>query len=351
MNHNPSGDKPNIPPSSRAVVEDRPHQLSLQQALNCLDIKLEDELAKFRAKQPDFQQDVPAMAASTVAESRQFGSDEDDSAAITAEIMPSEITPPSFATAEDSDNSRSGFIIIDGVATPNPDLTAITAIEYAPQSNRSADVSATYESLDLNFSRGGEMTSFHDEYSASSQELLRQIQSGYTTPPQSAEPEPQTAPKSGKRQFLTPLKVGSLAAAFVLAGGATYTYYNPAILAPLTATKVAAPTATTIASSLGQVIQSPNLAASEFSELNLSTINTAKIPTVATAPTASQTTPAISSANPGAPVAIPFTGMKPSTVAPVAITAQPRLADSLVKSLLPPNFHVLAKQTRYSSTP
>ena len=346
MNHNPSGDKPNIPPSSRAIVEDRPHQFSLQQALNCLDIKLEDELARFRAKQADLPQ------GSTVAESGQFGSGEDDSAAITAEIMPSEIVRPSSAIAEDSDdNSRSGFIIIDGVVTPNPDLTAITAIEYAPQSNRSADVSATYESLDLNFSRGGEMTSFHDEYSASSQELLRQIQSGYTTPPQSAEPAAQTAPQSGKGQFLTPLKIGSLAAAFVLAGGAAYTYYNPAILAPLTATKVAAPTATTVASSLGQVIQSPNLAASEFSELNLSTINTVKIPAVATAPTASQAAPAISSANPSAPVAIPFTGMKPSTVAPVAIAVQPRLADSLVKSLLPPNFHVLAKQTRYSSTP
>jgi hypothetical protein len=204
----------------------------------------------------------------------------------------------------------------------------------------------------LNFSSGGQMATYHDEYSSSSQELLRQIQSGRPpsdpATPSNADDKAAPAPRP---KHLTPLKIGSVAAACALAGGAVYTYLNPSILAPLTAAKTVSPATTSL---LGQTIQSPNLAANEFSELNLSTLNTIKLPTVATAtPTAPTTTPTMTAptnSSVGAPVAIPFN--RPTQAAPIAtISSQPRLADSLVRSLLPPNFHTFVKPAGYRVTP
>jgi hypothetical protein len=140
-----------------------------------------------------------------------------------------------------------------------------------------------------------------------------------------------------------------MAAVCILAGGAVYTSLNPSILAPLTATKVVSPLST-ITSSLGQSIQSPNLAANEFTELNLSTINTIKLPTAAPANnigTATTPTGNVATAASTTPAAIPFNGLNPQIMPPATITSQPRLADSLVKSLLPPNFQSFAKHSGY----
>ena len=204
------------------------------------------------------------------------------------------------------------------------------------------------EHLDLNFSSAGAITPFHDEYLSSSQELLSQIQSGYPQPADPVDNHPHSGSPATKPKNFNALKIGSVAAACLLAGGAVYTYLNPSILAPLTATMVS-PTATT-ASSLGQLIQSPNLAANEFTELNLSTLNTVKLPTTTTTnvkmPTTA-TTPGISTT----PVAIPFDSaaqvISPTTV----ITSQPKLADSLIKSLLPPNFQSFARQSSRTTLP
>ena len=61
MNHNPSDDSAKVPPSAQAVVvgtaaviePSESYHLNpfLQQALGCLDLKLEDELMRFRAKE------------------------------------------------------------------------------------------------------------------------------------------------------------------------------------------------------------------------------------------------------------------------------------------------------------
>ena len=336
MNDNPSGDNATATASARSVEDRIPARLnlSLQQALGCLDLKLEDELSRFRSRQDDLTDERQGNVNNVATAAWQAQTDA-DSEIITGEIVRSALTQP------ERDLSQSGgFIIIDGIYPPKDDRLAITHVSNAP-SSVNTDFADSQESLDVNFAPRGEITY---EYSASSQELLRQIQSGYTTPGGNSSERCQPAPSPAKkRQLFTPVKIGSLAVACLLAGGAAYTYFNPAILAPLTATKPSVP-ATTAGSSLGQTIQSPNLAANEFTELNLSTLNTVKMP-AATAPintTPTNTTPATT----GAPVAIPYNGMNAAPVPPSTIVVQPRLADSLIRSLLPPNFHTTTKQSR-----
>ncbi len=353
MNHNPSGDNANVSPTDRAVSDREasvlPHRLnlSLQQALGCLDIKLEDELTRFRSKQAD-RQSMNDSAANWEQES----GDEADVEIITGEIIRSALAHPSVDRDDRIDAGADltaapqsgGFIIIDGIHTPNANLTAIAPLDYESRAARS-NSSNHYERMDLNFSPRGEMTSFDREYSASSQELLRQIQSGYTAPADAFATRARPAATPTKSNLFTPLKIGSLALACAIAGGAAYTYLHPAILAPLTATKSIVPVATA-SSSLGGAIQSPNLAATEFTDLNLSTIVGVKMPTIATT-NASTATTSIANPTAGVPVAIPYNGMNTAPLPSTPIVAQPRLADSLVRSLLPPNFHTFAKQPRY----
>jgi hypothetical protein len=386
MNHHPSDDSANVSPGDRSSVvagssvQEHPihcggeipgtaatsvatasaessaaSQLdpTLQKALNCLDIKLEDELNRFRSQhnrdvgianaelepQPSHQQDRSVTEENWEHQSNEFDAD--------ADVLTAEIVPPSVPSVPETPPAKApgGFIIIDGLTTSSSSSqSAIAHINYAPIAlHRSANQPSEME---LNFSSGGEISPFHpDEYSSSSQELLRQIQFGY--PAADATNQAKSAPaKTGKKLF-TPLKIGSLAAACAIAGGAAYTYFNPSVLAPLMAAKVVSPTTT----ALGQSIQSPNLAANEFSELNLSALNTIKLPaatttTVTTAPTTTM------SATSTAPAAIPFNVKgKTQIVPPTAITAQPRLADSLVRSLLPSNFHSFVKPTGYRAVP
>lgn len=375
MNHHPSDDSANVSPSDRSVVagssvreqpihsvgeslpvaanavatapagQSAAYQLdpTLQKALNCLDIKLEDELNRYRSQhervesmpQPSPQtEDRAVNAANWEHESDEFDAD--------AEVFTAEIVPPVGSESPPA-KAPGGFIIIDGLTTSSSSSqSAIANINYAPIALRRS--TAQSSEMELNFSSGGEIAPFRrDEYSSSSQELLRQIQFGY--PPADAASNAKPAPaKTGKKLF-TPLKIGSLAAACVIAGGGAYAYFNPSVLAPLLATKVASPAAS------GQTIQSPNLAANEFSELNLSAINTIKLPatttTVSTTPTTTMGVTATGGAT--APAAIPFNGNQ--IVPPSAITAQPRLADSLVRSLLPANFHSFVKPTGYQAVP
>jgi hypothetical protein len=368
MNHNPSDDSANVPPSGQAVVAGVSPQASvlaaaaleeenrasyhlnpsLQQALGCLDIKLEDELTRFRAKQEDIAATTPAAIVSEAILEQPSSADLDlDGDILTAEIVQTAIPEPIKADVADTQPHRGGFTIVDGFSISETNsLNAITTVKYAQMALPHQDGPVKNESLDLNFSSGGEISPFHDEYSSSSQELLRQIQSGY---PASAEPmgtSKSSAVPTPKRNHFTPLKIGSMAAACVIAGGAVYTYLNPSILAPLTATKVVSPLST-ITNSLGQSIQSPNLAANEFTELNLSTINTIKLPTAApsTASTATPTVTMTAATASTTPAAIPFNSLNPQTMPPATITSQPRLADSLVKSLLPPNFHSFARNS------
>jgi hypothetical protein len=352
MNQNPSDNSPNVPESGRAVVAGKadPHQNDrsdrfdplLQHALNSLDIKLEDELNRFRSKQADPTSDV-AVASPVEVVWEQQSADFDDADILTAEIVRSAIAYP-----EPEPQSSQGFIVIDSLSTQRSRQGADAGYaEISLQPERSAD----RDNLDLNFSSGGEIAPLHDEYLSSSQELLRQIQSGYTTN-HSAENRNRSQPTTPKpKRKISPLKIGSMAAACVIAGGAAYTYFNPSILAPLATTKTSVPTLATTTSSLGQSIQSPNLAANEFTDLNLSAVNTIKVPAasapaptnnISNAPTATFAPPASAAT---VPAAVPFKSGAPILSPTATITAQPRLADSLVRSLLPPNFQAVNERS------
>ena len=347
MNHNLSDNSANVHPSDRAVVDRESHHLNpvLGQALGCLDIKLEDELTRFRSNRTDPlpERQLAPVATATWEQSEDLYADED---IFTAQIIQPGVTGI-VADDEDDRPQPSGFIIIDGLTTSSTSSREVNnTVSYAPMTIYQEDLSSQPESLNVNFSTGGEIAPFHDEYLSSSQELLRQIQSGYPTSTETFNRTQTVAPVS-KNKFFTPLKIGSMAAACVLAGGAIYTSLNPNILTTLTtltATKVAVPTPSNL-------IQTPNLAANEFTELNLSTLNNIKLPTaVAAAPT---TNVSIATSNLGAtstaPAPVPFT--RTQVVPTAAITSQPRLADSLIKSLLPPNFQSYAKPTGYRSIP
>ncbi len=349
MNHNPPGISENATHSGQTAIEPESDRLnpSLQSALACLDIKLEDELTRFRHKIADRGSDPQSLGTSEETWEQQSVDYDADSGALVAEIRKPAISSTTIDEDEDEMIPPSGgFIIIDGIPTPETSFAAITTVNYAPLTVYGEDISVPHQSLDLNFSPGGQIAPFQEEYIASSQELLRQIQSGATTPPDAFGDRVQTAPAPAKRQWATPLKLGSMAAvACVVAGAGVYTYNNPSILAPLTATNVGTITMTST-NSLGQLIQSPNLAANEFTELNLSTLNTIKIATAPPTTTSVSTiaTPVVNQTA-TASGAIPFTPVNPQTIIPPGgSTVQPKLADSLLKSLLPSNFQALARQ-------
>jgi hypothetical protein len=345
MNHNLSDNSANVHSSGQAVVDRESHHLNpvLGQAIACLDIKLEDELTRFRSNRTDPlpERQLAPAATTTWEQSEDLYADED---IFTAQIIQPGVTGTVGADDEDDRPQPSGFIIIDGLTTSSTSSREVnTTVSYAPMTIYQEDSSSQPESLNVNFSTGGEIAPFHDEYLSSSQELLRQIQSGYPTSTETFN-RTQTVAPAPKTKFFTPLKIGSMAAACVIAGGAVYTSLNPSILTTLTATKVAVTTTSNL-------IQTPNLAANEFTELNLSTLNNIKLPTaVAAAPT---TNVSIATSNLGAtttaPAAVPFT--RTQVVPTATITSQPRLADSLIKSLLPPNFQSYAKPSGYRSIP
>jgi hypothetical protein len=338
MNHNQSSNATATIHPEKPVVETESYQLNpaLQQALSCLDIKLEDELTRFRHKLEDRQPDAPLPQPVTVTWQQ---------LSVDAAVEPVEPTISSTTIAADDYEvitPSGGFIIINSTPIPETSFSAITTFDRAPLVVHGEDISVAHQSLDLNFTSGGQIAPFREEYIASSQELLRQIQAGATNPPESSH-RPQPVAKPTKSRWITPLKLGSVAAACVIVGAGTYTYFNPTILAPLTATKVDPVTATTT-SSLGQIIQSPNLAATEFTDLNLSNLNTIKIATAAPAQNVSTIVNPVGTTT-TTPAAIPFTPVNTQTIAPPTTQAQPRLADSLVKSLLPSNFQAFAKST------
>ncbi len=364
MNHNPSSDSLPAPTSSQSTIErtvaDDDRQAvdevsgeqnrvnpKLQEALVCLDVKLEDELNKFRSKQTNRLADTPPPIMSAVTSEQRSLEDlpDFDEKVVTGEIIGSGMLD-NITDRHNLNIDRSGeFMATD--ANPNPQLAEITTVDdpplsiYAETENFTAD-----ENLDLNFAPRGEISPFHVGYLASSQELLDRGHQLESDENDVFQDPADSYVNTSKPQFFTFRKLSLLAMAWIVAGGAAYTYFNPNLLDSLTA-KLNIPTIATTGS-LGQSIQSPNLAANEFTEINLSTINTIKVPTTVTATNTSTVAATTTSPNPigSAPVAIPFKGTNSPAMAPAAITAQPQLADSLVKSLLPPNFHAFAKRVR-----
>ncbi len=342
MNHNPSGNS-----ATTIEPESNPLNPALQQALTCLDVNLDDELTRFRHKIEQPESNPQSLTPGEETWEQQSIDYDAESGLLTAEIVKPAISSTTIDEEEyEMIPPSGGFIVIDGVPTPENGLASMTTVNYPPLTIYSEDISVPHQSLDLNYSPGGQISPFREEYIASSQELLRQIQAGATTPPDAFNNSTQTAPTPTKRQWATPLKLGSVAAVvFAVAGAGVYTYLNPTILSPLTTPKVGT-IASTTTNSLGQIIQSPNLAANEFTELNLSTLNTVKIATAAPTSRVSTIANPVATQTTTTPMAIPFTPVNPQTIVPPATTVQPKLADSLLKSLLPSNFQALRQSPR-----
>ena len=329
MQHNPSGDSASQKYSIPTVVEPEtsPNKPSLEEALMGLDINLADELTKFREK--------------TASEKLKSQSTDDQSEALLLETEM--LKPANSDSTVDEDDYESipaldGFAIIDGIPNPETNVSTIT-VDYAPIAIDGHDSSSGHQNLDLNFSTGGKIVPFQFDYVASSQELLRQIQSGATTAPEAFGESAHTAIATTKRPWGTPAKVISIAGlSCVIAGASVYTYLNPSILSPLIGTNVGISNVTTT-NSLGQIIQSPNLAANEFTELNLSNLNTVKI--AAATPTVRVNLPATVAPTGVNPAAVLY---QPQNIVPPSSKGQTRLSDSLIQSLLPSSFQNLPRQ-------
>lgn len=263
---------------------------------------------------------------------------DEDLEAIVAEIAkPSRSSP---IISDEISTSLREFAIGDELATPQPIYGEMASSGYAPLAIREENSPVAERSLNLDFSSGGEIAPFHGEYLASSQELLRQIQSGSVDPSDSVGiPAQSKATGQPKHQYLTKLQFGGIVAACMLAGAAIYACLNPSILAPLTATQVATVAPPNTVSNLGQPIQSPNLAANEFTPLNLNTASTIPTPSTLSTPNVDIATDAA----PNTPVAIPYNPATSQAIPPTGNAVRVNLADSLVKSLLPPNFQSVAK--------
>ena len=97
MNHNLSDDSANVHPSGQAVVDRESHHLNpvLGQALGCLDIKLEDELTRFRSNRTDPlpERQLAPVAAATWEQSEVLYADQ--------EIFTAQIIQPVVADDED----------------------------------------------------------------------------------------------------------------------------------------------------------------------------------------------------------------------------------------------------------
>ena len=285
--------------------------------------------------------DIPVVDTHFVAQKPVI--EEDDSEILGEILHPVHLPTPQ---PDESNPPSSGFIVISGFPTSETSFSAITR-SYAPLTVQREDGSHS-SNLDLNFTAGGQITPFRESYIPSSQELLRQVQPEVSTIPSAAPTATETAPAPTKRHWATPLKLGGIAAACVVAGAGAYTAFNPSILTPLAATNTS--TVATTTTNLGQLIQSPNLAANEFTELNLSTLNTVKVATAAPTTTPSTIANPVGAMTPTAPTAIAFNPTNTQSIAPPGKALggsnriQPKLADSLIKSLLPANFQALQPQ-------
>jgi hypothetical protein len=201
------------------------------------------------------------------------------------------------------------------------------------------DVEPPAASLDLSLLPPGEISSARNEYAPASQELWRSL----------GKPAPLAAAKVPGWKM--PVAIGSSLTAIAAVAGMTYVNMHPLLLqqVPVVSQLTAPPVLPAIPP--GQNLQGPDLAMGEFSDLSLGNLNSITIPGSAAPLAQNPVSPSPSSTTAVAPVTSVLTSpiLTPNTtpnttVAPV--TAQPtngsRLADTLIRNLLPPNIQQMA---------
>jgi hypothetical protein len=314
-------------PATSSELDQLPSQL--QQALQSLDLEPEQELEKYR------QYKNGGIAALLTEPERPVidTTDEEDEEEY-------ELIPPSQPFAMRDDDEEDGVLL--------PEMEPIryqVPGELVLSSHLRED-----ESLDLSFlTPPGEITQLGDEYRPASQELWRSL----------GQPEPPPAP-APEAKWRLPVAIGSSLLAVATVAGMTYVNTHAELLKtiPVVAQLTAAPIPNPIPP--GNLMQGPDLAMGEFSNLTLANINGIALPTTAApieAPTtiaaAPNTAPVLPST---APVVLPSTAptVLPST-APVTGTPgtanTPSLADSLIRNLLPPNIQQLSGRSAAPAQP
>ncbi len=277
----------------------------LRQALNMLDLQPDLEIAKYRSykagKLNNTQTHEQLSPVITAAEE-----EEEDY----EEIPPSE-----------------PFAVMEHTRTHSSSITE------PPGELVFKDAEPPAASLDLSLLPPGEISSARNEYAPASQELWRSL----------GKPAPPVAAKVPRWKM--PVAIGSSLTAIAAVAGMTYVNLHPLLLqqVPVVSQLTAPPVMPAIPP--GQSLQGPDLAMGEFSDLSLGNLNSITIPGSA-APLA-QNPVSPSSATAVSPVTSVLTSpiVTPNTtVAPV--TAQPtngsRLADTLIRNLLPPNIQQMA---------
>ncbi len=177
------------------------------------------------------------------------------------------------------------------------------------------------------------------EYSPASQDLIRSFGS---TP---------ALTKIQIPKWKMPLAIGSSLVAIAAVGGMSYVNMHPALLkrVPVVAQLTATPVLPVVPP--GEVLQGPDLAMGEFSDLSLSNINSLTVPGTEIAKTATPNAPTTIAPNssPAIGAALP----QPAFAAPSVATAAPtsRLADGLIRSLLPPSIQQLSGQQSPAANP
>jgi hypothetical protein len=303
-------------PATSSELDQLPSQL--QQALQSLDLEPEQELEKYR------QYKNGGIAALLTEPERPVIdiTDEEDEEEY-------ELIPPSQPFAMRDDDEEDGVLL--------PEMEPIryqVPGELVLSSHLRED-----ESLDLSFlTPPGEITQLGDEYRPASQELWRSL----------GQPEPPPAPVP-EAKWRLPVAIGSSLLAVATVAGMTYINTHAELLKtiPVVAQLTAAPIPNPIPP--GNLMQGPDLAMGEFSNLTLANINGIGLPTTAvpepptTIAIAPSTAPAVLPST--APAVLP-SAVVPSPAAPVTSPSPaantPSLADSLIRNLLPPNIQQLS---------
>ncbi len=297
----------------------------LRRALNMLDLQPDVEIAKYRT-----YKDNKLHSAAKLLDSGNVLAAPDEDEEEYEEIPPSE----PFAVME----HRRTYDPSSGLEPPGE----LVFREIEPPA----------ASLDLSLLPPGEISSARNEYLPASQELWRSLG-------KPAAPVAETLPK-----WKLPVAIGSSVVALAAVSGMTYVNLHPALLQQVPVVAQLTAPAALPAIPPGQNLAGPDLAMGEFSDLGLGNINSITLPgsaapvaqsPVTQAPVAPANTVPLPS-NPTAPT-VPNTAVAPvlPNPAPAANPAQPsgnnRLADTLVRNLLPPNIQQMAENAQTPTTP
>ncbi len=308
----------------------------LQQALSMLELNPEHELGRYRRYKKGELDAVQTFESAELIE-RPGGMGPLNRAFTTAGMVNMtdeeeedyEVIPPSQS-----------FVVYDKeVSEPSSSVQSTSLDNEMPAGEMVLRSPApVIDNLNLSLRTPGSITP-PDEYSPASQDLIRSFGS---TP---------ALTKIQIPKWKMPLAIGSSLVAIAAVGGMSYVNMHPALLksVPVVAQLTATPVLPVVPP--GEVLQGPDLAMGEFSDLSLSNINSLIVPGTEIVKTATPNVPTTIAPNssPAIGAALP----QPAFAAPSIAAAAPtsRLADGLIRNLLPPSIQQLSGQQSPAANP